>query len=811
MTYIYRVLKEAPNGLWSMDALPINDSSGYGKNATYTGSPTTTRPIVAGGIAAQLLDSGDAVSYPIANVAVAGRETRPFTFEAWVKPSAAGNHTILARNNSGLFIDGLKLRMSMDFEDGTVVSAEYKKLRAGNVYHVVGVYDVEGISLFVNGAEVAGVNIDYTTRAFGIADTLATLSSSTTGTLVLDSVAVYYYPLSGETIRAHYGFGSDYPEVINLSTLNGGKYYEFVDTQVSTYRKNKFPATDDWHAGLLEGSVAIVDDSLVNLYDVTSDQYQSGTWTFQESFEIASGTVLAASRITWSSTAAIVVEKSEDGGTTWNALTNNSQVVTNKDLSTEGYSVSIRVTIPASAEQIVVDELVVAFYSSLNVRGSDEDLPAVVRDPASTTVAETSFPAASFNDNAGINLAGASGGLSIAGDTEFGGYFAVEMTVKLSANSTNATIMWVDTASAQPQIATDATGQWVFSNLTALYVNGAAVTSPAAISPGVWHHVMAVFPESLATVYVGNNVAGTAAHAMRIGHLATYSDPVSASDALAIYNAWVGAPSQVINETDTLSVYESGNPPVTTLGGNGQSFDGATNGYLFGAMPTNGSYSVECLVKVTTPAAVDTWLYTCEAGSNATARFLVTIKSTGAVRYRIRGTDSIYYEIGSGGNLHDNQAHHVVITYDAVAKVGTLYVDGVSVGTLTMPVGENSPGTAHFNIGGDYLGGGGFTGVLDEVSNYSRALTALEVSEHYNAWGEGYPTTILADTPYRYYRLDETSGTYALDSSPANNNADYFNMTVDDATSLQNPNPVAVDPTKVFKSYAFDWAIVSGG
>ncbi|QIN94011.1 hypothetical protein PP459_gp223 [Streptomyces phage Wakanda] len=562
MTYIYRVLKEAPNGLWSMDALPINDSSGYGKNATYTGSPTTTRPIVAGGIAAQLLDSGDAVSYPIANVAVAGRETRPFTFEAWVKPSAAGNHTILARNNSGLFIDGLKLRMSMDFEDGTVVSAEYKKLRAGNVYHVVGVYDVEGISLFVNGAEVAGVNIDYTTRAFGIADTLATLSSSTTGTLVLDSVAVYYYPLSGETIRAHYEFGSDYPEVINLSTLNGGKYYEFVDTQVSTYRKNKFPATDDWHAGLLEGSVAIVDDSLVNLYDVTSDQYQSGTWTFQESFEIASGTVLAASRITWSSTAAIVVEKSEDGGTTWNALTNNSQVVTNKDLSTEGYSVSIRVTIPASAEQIVVDELVVAFYSSLNVRGSDEDLPAVVRDPASTTVAETSFPAASFNDNAGINLAGASGGLSIAGDTEFGGYFAVEMTVKLSANSTNATIMWVDAASAQPQIATDATGQWVFSNLTALYVNGAAVTSPAAISPGVWHHVMAVFPESLATVYVGNNVAGTAAHAMRIGHLATYSDPVSATDALAIYNAWVGAPSQVIDETDSLSVYEFGNPPI---------------------------------------------------------------------------------------------------------------------------------------------------------------------------------------------------------------------------------------------------------
>jgi hypothetical protein len=555
MTYIYRALKEGPSGLWSLDGLPLNDSSGYGKDASYTGSPVTTRPIVAGGHAAQFLDSGDTVTYPINSLMIASREHRSFSLEAWIKPSATGAHKIIARNNSGLFIDDLNLRMTMDF-GGTIVSAEYPKLRAGNVYHVVGVYDVAGISLFVNGVEVAGVDIEDATRSLGIAATDVILTSSTTGTLVLDSVAVYSYALSESAVSAHYEYGSNYPEVVNLSTINGGTYYEFTDEHVGLYRKSKFPEVNDWEGGLAEGSVAVVDSSLVNLYDVTTDQYQTGTWTFQESFEIEAGTVLVASRITWSSPAAITVEKSEDGGTTWTPLSNGGQIVTNRDLSVEGYSVSIRVTIPASAEQISVDELVTSFYKSLDVRGSDEDLPATVRDPASATVAESSFPAASFNDNAGINLAGASGGLSIPGDTEFGGYFAVEMTVKLYANSANATILWVDTALTQPQITTDASGQWVFSNLTALYVDGVAVTSPAAITPGIWHHVLAVFPESLATVYVGNNVAGTAAHAMRIGHLATYSETVSASDAVAIYNAWTGAPAAQIAEEQVGNIAE---------------------------------------------------------------------------------------------------------------------------------------------------------------------------------------------------------------------------------------------------------------
>jgi hypothetical protein len=188
-----------------MDSLPLNDSSGYDKHATYTGTPTTARPIVAGGIAAQLLNAGDAVDYNNINrIMISGRKARAFTLEAWIKASS-GTTKVIARDNSGLFIDGLKLRFTID-RAGTLVSAEYKNLRAGNVYHVAAVYDTEGISLFLNGVKVADADIEPATAALDFADVTTKLTSSTTSTLVLDTVAVYNYALGETEIRGHYEF-----------------------------------------------------------------------------------------------------------------------------------------------------------------------------------------------------------------------------------------------------------------------------------------------------------------------------------------------------------------------------------------------------------------------------------------------------------------------------------------------------------------------------------------------------------------------------------------------------------------------------
>lgn len=557
-----------------MDSQPIADSSGYGKNATFTGSPRTTRPIVAKGIGAQLLGAGDVISYPVDSIMRAGREARSFTLEAWVKP-IYGNTEILTRDNSGLFLDGLKLRFTIDM--GALYSVEYKNLRAGEIYHVAAVYDGTGIYLFLNGVKVAGVDIDIPAP---FDDTSMNLSSSTSSSVVLDSVATYPYALPASVIANHYVFGTDYPSVTDLSKINGGTKYDFIDDSVSVYAKAVFPETLTWSAGIADGTLASINNQLVNLYSDLDLEFQAGTWTYQESLEADAVSSIVSSRILWSASGDITVEKSEDGGDTWESLSNGGQIVSGMSL-TSGYGVSIRVSIPVSVEQISVDYLSIAFYSSLTVRGDDEDLPATILNPAGTRVAERHLPAASFNDNAGITFYDSTSGMTIPGDEAFGGYFAIEMTVRIESGTNSATVLYVDTASAQPQVTTDSTGKWTFANLTALYVDGASITSGSAITTGEWHHVLAVFPESQATVYIGNGPTETAGYPMQIGHLATYSDTVSATDATAIYNAWVGSPSVTIRDGQIIRIGEGTESAPTVV--QGLMTAGAVVGFDYGS------------------------------------------------------------------------------------------------------------------------------------------------------------------------------------------------------------------------------------
>lgn len=550
MTYVYQVLRDGPIGLWSFDSLPLNDATGYGNNATYTGTPSTTRPIVAGGVAAQYLDSADTVNYPISSVMIQGRETRSFSLEAWIKPQS-GTTAILARNNSGLFLDGLNLRFSVAFS--TTIDVIYTHLDAGEIYHVVGVYDGQSIILFVNGQVVASTDIDKSVVDTGFADTASNMKTTTSSTIVVDTPAVYNFALDSATINRHYYNGIDYPEIVNISLTNGGKSYEFSDQNVSVYETVTFGVTDSWSLGLMDSTLTEVNSRLVNLYDETSDSWLGGTWTYQYSVdsEIGAGITLNGSRITWDSLGAITVETSTDG-TTWSAVANGSSIVGVQDLST-GFGISVRITIPTTTDQTYVDSLKLVFYTSKNVIGSDESLLATFVDPLTVTLSDRALEPSSFNDNAGVLLP-ANNGFSIPADTDFDTYNAVEMTVKFDTSTASKTVLSVGSAS----ITTNGTGQWTFTGLTALYVDGVAVTSPATISAGQWHHVLAVFTGTTSQVYVGNNSAGSAGYPMRVGYLALYSNDITATMADAIYDAWVGTAAIRVSETSSANVSEGG-------------------------------------------------------------------------------------------------------------------------------------------------------------------------------------------------------------------------------------------------------------
>ncbi|MES9948135.1 MAG: calcium-binding protein, partial [Candidatus Thiodiazotropha sp.] len=90
------------------------------------------------------------------------------------------------------------------------------------------------------------------------------------------------------------------------------------------------------------------------------------------------------------------------------------------------------------------------------------------------------------------------------------------------------------------------------------------------------------------------------------------------------------------------------------------------------------------------------------------------------------GTSGIH--IRSGVNLVDGQWHHVSMTFDSGVANGTrLYIDGVEVAVGTMTVEDQ---TSNLRVGGRYVNGGRFTGLIDEVAVFDRVLSADQIRRH---------------------------------------------------------------------------------
>jgi len=117
--------------------------------------------------------------------------------------------------------------------------------------------------------------------------------------------------------------------------------------------------------------------------------------------------------------------------------------------------------------------------------------------------------------------------------------------------------------------------------------------------------------------------------------------------------------------------------------------------------------------------------------------------------------------------------YHLVTTYNSSTQGVTLYVNGVAVGNSTLgPL--NSGATPNITIGcvdGIY----NFSKAdIDEVAVYNSVLSPTRILAHYTARNaSNYDSVVLADAPKRYYRLDEPSGTTAVDSGSDAANGTY--------------------------------------
>jgi hypothetical protein len=121
------------------------------------------------------------------------------------------------------------------------------------------------------------------------------------------------------------------------------------------------------------------------------------------------------------------------------------------------------------------------------------------------------------------------------------------------------------------------------------------------------------------------------------------------------------------------------------------------------------------------------WVY--EMGDSSA---LVLATSPTGTYCRIRNVDSTFFDSPSSTITGDGNWHHFGCVFNKGANVLTLYVDGVSSGTVsTSGFTAFDEGGAPFYLGGRSYGSNGVGGSIDEMRIYDRTVSSDEVSQIY--------------------------------------------------------------------------------
>ena len=139
------------------------------------------------------------------------------------------------------------------------------------------------------------------------------------------------------------------------------------------------------------------------------------------------------------------------------------------------------------------------------------------------------------------------------------------------------------------------------------------------------------------------------------------------------------------------------------------------------------------------------------------------------IAYRLGGSTKLAQHTVDFEN--DGKFHHIVATWTPT-KI-QLFIDGVQEAFNTFS-GTFTGAFANSFIGQNTLNGNYFNGKIAQLGLFTRVLSDGEISDIYEADREPLDLTGVNGL-VAYYKLDEGSGTVALDSSRNNNNGTLIN------------------------------------
>jgi len=175
-----------------------------------------------------------------------------------------------------------------------------------------------------------------------------------------------------------------------------------------------------------------------------------------------------------------------------------------------------------------------------------------------------------------------------------------------------------------------------------------------------------------------------------------------------------------------------------------------------------GDFSLELWVKTT-----DTAGFILHKGQVGTKAYYITFTSdsSGKIEAKIIDDVPVAKTITSASAINDGSWRHIVVVFDRSAN-GQIYIDGSADGNPVdiTAVGDTDNATYGLHLGRQRTATANyFSGLIDEVRIYNRALSAEEVRYHYNRGG-----------PVAHWKMDEGSGSTVYDSTDNNHDGTLY-------------------------------------
>lgn len=221
-SYDDEVLADSPLSYWKLDELGGSvavDSVGS-TDGTYVGTPTFGLPGVAGGTAVQMYGPSGASCLEIVSETFNFVGRLPFAFEIWVKPvagaagwSAAGYqpNPFNAEWAFATFLYPLDAPgFDTDFwraNDDEQIETDTHLISKTDFSHMVGQYDGNAISLYINGVLHGPVADTHSMSATPNSTLYVPGGVGADQGVIACRVAIYDHALSPERVAAHYAAG----------------------------------------------------------------------------------------------------------------------------------------------------------------------------------------------------------------------------------------------------------------------------------------------------------------------------------------------------------------------------------------------------------------------------------------------------------------------------------------------------------------------------------------------------------------------------------------------------------------------------